>query len=1172
MSAFSNPLLRGILLVVGIVVVLLLVAFGLPALLPSVPARFWQLLALCAAALAILWWFTVGSRNYKRAGRARQRIGDLGPGNAEDEREPLEKMHQAIEEAKRNIQRSPEIGGRNSLYRVPWMLFLGDSGADIHGLLQAASKVSPFPPPAANASAVWRWWFFKSMIAIEASPALVCDASDRLQRGLWYQALMQLANGRDMLPLNGIVVGIGADTLLGDPETLKTVSMRLRRLVDEAMEHLQVQLPVYFVITGLERLPGYARFRGVLPAEALSQALGFRLPANEAITAGSSARLDAIVAPIVERLHALRMAALAAQHDGAGRRDVFAFVQSVAALLPGLRRFVGLLLEDNPFQRTPRWRGLYFAAGGGDGGSFVADLFTRFLPADQPLATTSLRGSSARLAVAGVGVAALLAFSGYLSYGIAQARQADARLLAQTRDACQGNRGTTGPSERIAWVASCGRTIEKLESSAGSGVLGFGIRRSDRDIERLKQEVVADFSSKILAPYDQMLDADISRGTVNIEHLLAVSQRLRILEHCRGGGPACIDSEVPHNVVFDPQSRLFAPFISPSGDSRVDRDNAQALMTTYLGYLRWQRSNLLDDEQHRLHAELQRLLTLYKPGPQDIAQWADARRDGVRLTDFWLPADRVVGVDAHELPTVSAAWTADTWNGVVEPMVATLESTLPEKKTLFDGFRKAYFTAYFQAWAQFQARFFEGVKLWKGDDAGLAARAAGKDNPYRFFFDSAGRNLLSLPLELSVGERWSIAWSHMRQSWLRAWRPFGHFIGGWVGSWFAADEVPPPTWLLAMQDTRRKVLEPQHALFADGYLGLQDDPSGQNLYPVMAELFAGNGSAAQPPASEYAILVKSVAKPDDRFATKFHGDDLAAWQIVQGPSRLLLYLTVQRVAHYIQQRWTESVVKPLSTLPPQEQVARLYGEHGRLNAFVGDVLKPFVATSDHTPVRFAGVALPLTPGFQAAVQQQSQLQPLLGADQPFLAGSFTITAPSQLAPLREGPGGTVLQVDCQGRVFSATSTAASLAQSKALVYWSPDSCTQASIDIDIATSVASPADDVSAMVDAAATGAAPVAAAAPVPAPPPLSLTLIYAGTDGFVRLLKDFGSGSHVFALDDFRASYSPAQWSALVPQLRSLGFSRVRVSLRAEPSDQMRQFLAARNAPTSLPATIVD
>src|SRR3546814_12076149 len=63
------------------------------------------------------------------------------------------------------------------------------------------------------------------------------------------------------------------------------------------------------------------------------------------------------------------------------RGGMFESGEGLARQAAWLRVFVTQLLEDNPLQRTPRWRGLYFGGGGTEaapGGAFIADLFTRF--------------------------------------------------------------------------------------------------------------------------------------------------------------------------------------------------------------------------------------------------------------------------------------------------------------------------------------------------------------------------------------------------------------------------------------------------------------------------------------------------------------------------------------------------------------------------------------------------------------------------------------------------------------------------------------------------------------------------------------------------------------------------------------------------------------------------
>jgi type VI secretion system protein ImpL len=71
---------------------------------------------------------------------------------------------------------------------------------------------------------------------------------------------------------------------------------------------------------------------------------------------------------------------------------------------------------------------------------------------------------------------------------------------------------------------------------------------------------------------------------------------------------------------------------------------------------------------------------------------------------------------------------------------------------------------------------------------------------------------------------------------------------------------------------------------------------------------------------------------------------------------------------------------------------------------------------------------------------------------------------------------------------------------------------------------------------------------------------------------LKDFASGSHSFALADFRDSYTPLQWADITARLGPLGFSQVQVFLIVELSDPMKQYLGARNTPVAMPATIIE
>ncbi|WP_449433501.1 type VI secretion protein IcmF/TssM N-terminal domain-containing protein [Pseudomonas putida] len=1147
------------LVVAGLVGLYLFVRYAVPIL----PLGFWRLFAFCLSALAVLWWFLRGARRFSQHGRARRQLGDLGPGNPDEECQPLQRMQLELAHARHMIARSPDMArGRNPLYRTPWFLFIGDQQSQVAALLASASKVSPFPSPKREAEddPHWRWWFFKSMIAIESHWCLVSEPNQRLERGLWYQALQLLAGDRERLPLNGLVVCVGADSLLQQPDAIRAVAMRLRRLTDEALEHLQVQMPIYLVVTGLERLPGCEAFCAALPGRVLERALGHRLPADATISAATSARFDELYDPIVQRLQALRMSVLREQRDPRGRNAIWSFVDSLIRLGPGLHNLVTLMLEDNPFQRTPQWRGLYFTASGtaesglAAQGAFIADLFTRLLPADQPLASPSLRGNSRRIASAAVGVLALLGLSVLFSAGLSDVHRDDGRLLQQTRLACQ-EQSDHGAAARVGWLAKCGRTIEHLESDAATSI-GLGLRQADTDIGRLKSQVIQEFSNLILAPYDQLLESDLKSGQIGLEHILALSQRLRLLDHCRRRNAACTD-ELAGNVTFDAQGRLFGPFVAGEQDPQADRNHAADLLTTYLGYLRWQRSQVLDAEASRLKGWLAQGLALYRPTPDDVRQWASKRYDPLLLTDFWLPADQVVGVDEDTLAQVPAGFTSFVWQHVLTPMLDSSEAYAPAAATELEGFRSAYLSAYLQEWSRFQGQFFSGIDLWRGRYDALTRRAASHENPYRALFRETQRNLDALPLNQPLSARWQRAWASARLDWLDAWHPLAVFVSEAFAGWFGNPKsLDAPPWWLAQQHALAQLRE-QGSLYASAYLRLQQQGNDQELYRVAAELFRSGGQQG-----EYATLLQRFDKPDEAYAKQFTATDLDAWQAMSGPARLLVFLTLRRTGEFIEQHWQNNVLGALRNLPAAQQLDALYGEKGKLAAFVHDWLAPFVSEGERAPVQVAGLALPLNPSYRAMIASEQRLQPVLNSHVPFPVGNFQFTRASQFGSLDEGPQGTQLEVDCKDRVYSATSKAESLADARTRVYWSPEQCPEARLRI------ALPLPEPVALPTATSPDSP-----APAPAAPPTPgarLTRIYSGAEGFLRLLDEFRDGSRSLRIADFRGAYSAAQWQTLQPQLA--GLTNVRVYLSIQPSDELKRFLSARNTPTSVPTSILE
>ena len=352
---------------------------------------FWSLLALCLLGFVLL-YATV--RDAGRSARRRGLLRRIEILDAPIDEAAVDALRESMAQARQGLRQTPRPPrtSRAPVAPTPWFLFLGDAAADLPGLLATAQgERLALPDSEAPGEPCWRWWLTGAMAAIEIQPGAVDEAATAPRtRGLWLQALLALAERRDRLPLNGVVMCFSASELLqADAADLRPLAARMRRLLDEAGDTLRLQLPVYLVVTGLEHLTGYSTLRGALPPEVLAQALGHRV-ADPFAAPGTPAgdRLDALFDPIALQLHGLRMALLREQQGAAARLAIHSFVEAVQGLQPALREVAEVLFESHgKGSRAPRWRGLYFTAAASDasGGAFVTDLFERFLPADQPL-------------------------------------------------------------------------------------------------------------------------------------------------------------------------------------------------------------------------------------------------------------------------------------------------------------------------------------------------------------------------------------------------------------------------------------------------------------------------------------------------------------------------------------------------------------------------------------------------------------------------------------------------------------------------------------------------------------------------------------------------------------------------------------------------------------------
>ena len=265
-----------------------------------------------------------------------------------------------------------------SLPDLPMILCLsaGNAASPAVGALAIGAAQPPAP---GDLAAWWRWWVAEDVIAVEASPSLLCHDADRTAWSRLEACLAILHQIRPRRPLDGIVLLSDIAALATSGDEGRRIGRRCRRILLEAQVTFGWDLPVFLVGCGLEALPGWSILADALPHREGDQALGIRL-ADTGDPRLLLAQTNTFMAELAQHLRAWCIA-VSVREGVAARPDALALADRVAAAGPAMEATIKALLAPDADGRHARLRGTYLGGVGGRRHG-LADLGRRILPED----------------------------------------------------------------------------------------------------------------------------------------------------------------------------------------------------------------------------------------------------------------------------------------------------------------------------------------------------------------------------------------------------------------------------------------------------------------------------------------------------------------------------------------------------------------------------------------------------------------------------------------------------------------------------------------------------------------------------------------------------------------------------------------------------------------------
>ncbi|NVZ50495.1 type VI secretion system membrane subunit TssM [Pseudomonas sp. B6002] len=445
--------------------------------------RFWEsptARLLTISVLFLLWGLTmviVSARHTVRLGKPEHLARSQHQGLIDNERRH---MRGRFKDALHTLKTTGHYAGRSIRWRndLPWYLLIGQQGSGKSSVL-AASGVQRLLDQAEGTrkqgTAYCDWYFAEQGVLVETAGRYLDQPDSAVDAAGWETLLGLCKVRRRTRPLNGVIVTLSIETLLGSNEhDLNLHARQVHSRLQEIQQALQVDMPIYLVLTHADHLPGFSEFFDTPLGEGGDCVWGEPISLDKA--SADAAKVRQAFEALLRRLSSELVTRLHQERSVERRARMVDFPQQVAQIGERLCQFIELAFCAHRFQRINGLRGFYVTSTAERRSYFVRGLFSRVIFAEADLAglqAPERRRQQRRQGMLALAVALVVGIAAGLwgqSYSVNHQRLAQLTLLAEPVSAAPGSDETLAllplldnrlASTRVFPLAADARLIER---------------------------------------------------------------------------------------------------------------------------------------------------------------------------------------------------------------------------------------------------------------------------------------------------------------------------------------------------------------------------------------------------------------------------------------------------------------------------------------------------------------------------------------------------------------------------------------------------------------------------------------------------------------------------------------------------------------------------------------
>ncbi len=319
------------------------------------------------AVIAILWLFSLLLAQLRAAKKNQMFVTELATPERREAPKAGEanvaeinsKFAQVLTEMKRS-----KLGNKKFLRDMPWYVIIGPPGSGKTTALRQSGLNFPIDLAddlkGVGGTRNCDWFFTEDAVLVDTAGRYVQQQSQPdVDAAEWLGFLDMLKKHRGKRALNGVILTLSVKELLAGDAEVRNHGREIRKRLAELRERLQIQLPVYLMVTKTDLVPGFEAFFSGLSSREREQVWG--------ATLATDARVDGT---LVERetralqtgLETRLVSRLAEDVPLERRAEVFRFPAQMQGLDAPLKALIDTVFGESRYEETPWLRGFYFTS------------------------------------------------------------------------------------------------------------------------------------------------------------------------------------------------------------------------------------------------------------------------------------------------------------------------------------------------------------------------------------------------------------------------------------------------------------------------------------------------------------------------------------------------------------------------------------------------------------------------------------------------------------------------------------------------------------------------------------------------------------------------------------------------------------------------------------------